>query len=112
MKKLFTGLAAALVLGLGITQASAHDHRHRHHHDRHGGFSFGVVIGDPFWDPYPVRPIMRGCTIERASQKARNMGIRNQRITQTDWSIKVRGTRHGHPTRVVFARERGCPVIR
>jgi hypothetical protein len=112
MKKLFTGLAAALVLGLGITQASAHDHHRRHHHDRHGGFSIGITIGDPYRDFHPVRPILRGCTIERASQKARHMGIRNQRIVKTDWTIKVRGTRHGYPARVVFARERGCPVIR
>jgi hypothetical protein len=112
MKKLFAGLVAAAVLGLGITQASAHGHRDRHHHDRHGGWSFGITIGDPYWDPYPVRPIARGCTVERASMKARHMGIRNQRITRNDWSIKVRGTRHGYPARVVFAREPGCPVIR
>lgn len=108
MKKLFTGLAAAIVLGLGVSNASA-EHRH---HDRHGGWSFGVTIGDPYWDPHPVRPIMRGCSVERASMKARHMGIRHQRITKTDWTIKVRGIRHGHPTRVVFGREPGCPVIR
>ena len=55
---------------------------------------------------------MRGCTVERASLKARHMGIRNQRISRNEWSIKVRGTRHGYPARVVFAREPGCPVIR
>ena len=55
---------------------------------------------------------MRGCTVERASMKARHMGIRNQRISRDHWSIKVRGTRHGHPARVIFAREPGCPVIR
>lgn len=112
MKKLFAGLAAAAVLGLGISQASA-DHRHHPRHgSHHGGWSFGITIGDPYWDYHPVRPVMRGCTVERASMKARHMGIRNQRITRTDWSIKVRGTRHGHPARVVFAREPGCPVIR
>lgn len=111
MKKLFTGLAAALVLGLGVSQASA-DHRHHGYHDRHGDWSFGITIGDPYWDPHPVRPIMRGCSVERASMKARHMGIRHQRITKTDWTIKVRGIRHGHPARVVFAREPGCPVIR
>jgi hypothetical protein len=111
MKKLFTGLAAALVLGLGITQASA-DHRHHPRPGHHGGWSFGVVIGDPYWDHRPVRPIMHGCSVERASMKARHMGIRNQRISRDEWSIKVRGTRHGHPARVIFAREPGCPVIR
>ena len=111
MKKLFAGLAAAAVLGLGITQASADDHRPRHH-GHHGGWSWGITIGDPYWDPYPGRPIMRGCSVERASMKARHMGIRNQRISRDEWSIKVRGTRHGHPARVIFAREPGCPVIR
>jgi hypothetical protein len=111
MKKLFAGLAAAAVLGLGISQASA-DHRHHRHHGHHGGWSLGITIGDPYWDDYPVRPIIRGCTVERASMKARHMGIRNQRIIRDEWSIKVRGTRHGHPARVIFAREPGCPVIR
>lgn len=113
MKKLFTGLAAAFVLGLGISQASADHYAPRNLGG--SGWSVGITIGDPYWDRQEVRhirPAIRGCTVERASQKARNMGIRNQRITKTDWTIKVRGTRHGYPARVVFARERGCPVIR
>lgn len=114
MKKLFAGLAAAAVLGLGISQASA-DHRP---HGGDSGWSFGIVIGDPGYGYPEYRPVhrphhaMRGCSVERASVKARHMGIRNQRITRNEWSIKVRGTRHGHPARVVFAREPGCPVIR
>ena len=112
MKKLFAGLAAAAILGLGIAHASAHDHHRPHHHDRHGGFSFGIIIGDPYPDYYPVHPVIRGCSVERASMKASRMGIRHQRITRDAWSIKVRGTRYGHPARVVFAREPGCPVIR
>ncbi|MGB8817821.1 MAG: hypothetical protein WCC66_07855 [Rhizobiaceae bacterium] len=118
MNKYFTSLAAAAVLGLGITQASADDHRPRHH-DRHSGWSVGITIGDPFYDPYfdpyemrHVRPVARGCTVERASDKARHYGIRHQRIYKSDWTIKVKGIKHGHRAQITFAREPGCPVIR
>lgn len=114
MNKFFAGLAAAAVLGLGITQASAGDHRPRHH-DRHSGWSVGITIGDPYFDPYEVRhvrPVHRGCTVERASEKARHYGIRHQRIYKSDWTIRVAGIKHGHRAQITFARERGCPVIR
>ncbi len=118
MKKSITGLLAVAALGLGISQASAHDSMPHHppHHDRHSGFSFGIIIGDPYWnDPFwdgPVRPVVRACTVERASQKARNLGIRHQRIYKSPSVIKVVGTSHGDRVQVKFARAPGCPIIR
>jgi hypothetical protein len=110
MKKLITGLFAVAVLSLGISQASAH-----HIHRGHSGFSFGIVIGDsyghPFWDDYPVRPIIRGCTVERASLKARSFGIRHQSIFKSHNIIKVVGIKHGFRAQISFARQPGCPVI-
>jgi hypothetical protein len=115
MKKIFTGLFAVAALGFGISQASAHDDMRRHH--GHSGFSFGIILGDPygrdpFWDGVPVRPVMRACSVERASQKARNMGIRHQTIFKSPYTIKVVGTSHGNRVQVTFARDPGCPVIR
>ncbi len=114
MKKIFTGLFAVAVLGLGISQASAHSpapHHPPHHHNGNSGFSFGIVIGDPAWNHH-VRPVMRGCTVERASIKARNMGIRHQSIFKSPYTIKVVGVKRGHRAQVTFAREIGCPVVR
>lgn len=115
MKKIFTGLFAVAALGFGISQASAHDDMRRHH--SHSGFSFGVVIGqpyhgDPYWEGMPVRHVVRACTVDRASQKARNMGIRHQTIFKSPYTIKVVGNKHGHRVQVTFGRDPGCPIIR
>lgn len=119
MKKSFAGLLAAAVFALGVSQASAMEpkpHHKPHHHHGHSGFSFGIVIGDPYWnDPFwdvPVRPVVRGCSVERASQKAHRLGIRHQRIYKSPSVIKVVGTSHGDRVQVKFARAPGCPIIR
>lgn len=119
MNKFLTGLFAVAVVGLGVSQASAHDRPHhpRPHHGHHSGFSFGIVIGDPYrddryWDPYPVRPLIRGCSVDRASAKARNLGIRHQTIFKSPHTLKVVGTKHGHRVAVTFARQPGCPIVR
>lgn len=117
MKKLLIGFAAAATLALGMSQASAGGGGGGGHHHPHinPGFSFGITIGDgfyddPFWDE-PVRPIRRVCTVERASQKARAMGIRHQTIIKYPDVIKVKGRADGHRVQVLFARAPGCPVV-
>lgn len=121
MNKPLAALAAAF-LALGVSQASAHQHKpvpqpHQHHH-HHGqtGFFLGFQFGDPYWnDPYfhaPVRPVVRGCSIERASEKAFRMGINHQRITKAPGFIKIVGKNHGDKVQVKFARAPGCPIIR
>ena len=113
MKKFLTGLFAVAVIGLGVSQATAGEREHQpRHHGHNSGFSFGVVIGDPYWDRDPIRPVMRGCTVQRASAKARDMGIRHQTIFKSPHTLKVVGSKHGHRVAVTFARQRGCPIIR
>jgi hypothetical protein len=124
MKKYLTGLFAVAAIGIGIAQASAHD-MGPYAGPRHGpqsGFSFGIVIGDPhlrhpyrgdpFWDDYPVRPVIRACSVNRASAIARDLGIRHQTIFKSDRTLKVVGTKRGHRVAVTFARVPGCPIVR
>ena len=54
----------------------------------------------------------RGCSAERALDKAERMGIRRARIVDIDRnSIDIRGRKYGERVRVSFARAPGCPLI-
>jgi len=54
----------------------------------------------------------RGCSAERALNKAERMGIRRARIVDIDRnSIDIRGRKYGERVRVSFARAPGCPLI-
>lgn len=54
----------------------------------------------------------RGCTEDRALDKAERMGIRRARIESVDRrEITVRGRQDGDRVRVTFGTERGCPIL-
>jgi hypothetical protein len=58
------------------------------------------------------RDVRRGCTEDRALDKAERMGIRRARIVEAGRrTIEVRGrSRDGERVYLTFGRERGCPV--
>jgi hypothetical protein len=58
------------------------------------------------------RAVRRGCTEDRALDKAERMGIRRARIVDAGRrTIEVRGrSRDGERVYLTFGRERGCPV--
>ncbi|MGV8939493.1 MAG: hypothetical protein ACOH2J_20430 [Allorhizobium sp.] len=99
-----TASAAGRDFGFGIYVAGpGHDRgpgadRGRHHRDdrRHG------------WD----RPRF-GCSPGQAVEKARWSGMRRARVDNVSpRRVVVAGVRHGNFDRMVFANERGCPLIR
>ncbi|ADV10878.1 hypothetical protein EN962_16220 [Mesorhizobium sp. M7A.F.Ca.CA.001.09.2.1] len=54
----------------------------------------------------------RGCTEDRALDKADRMGIRRARIESVGRrEITVRGRQGGDRVRVTFGTERGCPIL-
>lgn len=59
-----------------------------------------------------MRRERRGCTEDRALDKAERMGMRRARIVSAGRrTIQVSGRdRYGDRLRVTFGRERGCPV--
>lgn len=57
-------------------------------------------------------PGYRACSPGQAASKARRMGLRNPRATVRRNVIRVTGWSRGHRSAIVFARARGCPVIR
>ncbi|TPL82429.1 hypothetical protein [Mesorhizobium sp. B2-3-12] len=76
---------------------------------------FGVYAGD---DGYRHRrderrdDWRRGCSPDRALDKAERMGLHRARIVDVNRRvIKVVGRQYGDRVVVVFANERGCPVI-
>ena len=81
---------------------------------------FGVYAGDrhdgyrrdrDFHRDYR-RPWQRGCTPDRAMDKAERMGLHRVRVVDMGRnSIKVAGRKFGDRVVVVFGRERGCPVL-
>ncbi|MFE0014922.1 hypothetical protein ACFWXH_08755 [Mesorhizobium sp. NPDC059054] len=75
---------------------------------------FGVYAGDrDHRDWRRDRWERRGCSPERALNKAERMGIWRARIVDVNRRvIKVVGREDGERTMVVFGRERGCPVYR
>ncbi|MGX7874106.1 hypothetical protein ACVDG5_016330 [Mesorhizobium sp. ORM6] len=79
---------------------------------------FGVYSGD---DGYYRRDHRRderrdewrrGCSPERALDKAERMGLYRARIVDVNRrTVKVMGRQDGDRVVIVFANERGCPVI-
>ncbi|SDA90061.1 hypothetical protein [Mesorhizobium qingshengii] len=54
----------------------------------------------------------RGCSPERALDKAERMGLYRARIVDVNRrTVKVMGRQDGDRVVIVFANERGCPVI-
>jgi hypothetical protein len=54
----------------------------------------------------------RGCSPERALNKAERMGLYRARIVDVNRrTVKVMGRQDGDRVVIVFANERGCPVI-
>jgi hypothetical protein len=61
---------------------------------------------------YIPRHAQSFCAPRHAVRKARHMGVRDAHIVRrAPRRVAVRGWKHGHPVKVVFANERGCPVI-
>lgn len=54
----------------------------------------------------------RGCSPDRALDKAERMGLHRARIVDVNRrTVKVMGRQDGDRVVIVFANERGCPVI-
>ncbi len=54
----------------------------------------------------------RGCSPDRALDKAERMGLRRARVVDMSRrTVKVAGRQYGDRVVVVFANERGCPII-
>lgn len=70
----------------------------------------GVVI--EFGTPgYRVHKKRRFCSVNRALDKAEDLGLRRVRLVSAgERTIKVRGRKHGERVTIRFGRERGCPI--
>ena len=76
------------------------------HHDRRTG----VYIGDD--DGFRRDRNFRRCSPDRALDKAERMGLHRARIVDISrHTVKVAGRQYGDRVVIVFANERGCPVI-
>lgn len=54
----------------------------------------------------------RSCSPERAVNKAERMGLRRARLIDVNRrTVKVAGRQYGDRVVIVFANERGCPVL-
>ncbi len=104
--------ALSALVGLGTLGAiPAHaDSLYLGFGDRHDP-RFGVYTGDD--DGYRRRDRdWRGCSPDRALDKAERMGIYRARIVDISRrTVKVAGRQDGDRVVVVFANERGCPII-
>ncbi|MBZ9986759.1 hypothetical protein LB572_06575 [Mesorhizobium sp. BH1-1-5] len=81
--------------------------------DRHDP-RFGIYTGDD--DGYrrdrDRDRDWRGCSPDRALDKAERMGLHRARIVDMSRrTVKVAGRQYGDRVVVVFANERGCPII-
>lgn len=119
--------ALSALIGLGVLSAapaSAQSGVYLGLGGGHHGPNVGVWFGDSGhsyrrhdrrWDDrrYDRRwEHRRGCSAERALNKAERMGIRRARIVDIDRnSIDIRGRKYGERVRVSFARAPGCPLI-
>ena len=73
-------------------------------------FSFGHAPSPRY--RYVPRHAQSFCAPRHAVRKARHMGVRDAHIVRrAPRRVAVRGWKHGHRGKVVFANERGCPVI-
>lgn len=75
----------------------------------------GVYNGDDDgYRPEPPRDRdwRRSCSPERAVDKAERMGLRRARLIDINRrTVKVAGRQYGDRVVIVFANERGCPVL-
>jgi len=75
----------------------------------------GVYSGDDYnsyRDHRHERDWRRSCSPERALDKAERMGLYRARIVDVNRStVKVAGRQRGDRVVIVFANDRGCPVI-
>ena len=98
--------AAAQAEGLYLNYGSGH----------HSGVGIGVQIGDydrDYRDYRRDRRHFRGCTPNRALNKAERLGLRRAHVVDVDRrTIKVSGRKYGERVRITFARAPHCPVIR
>ncbi|RUW92568.1 hypothetical protein EN784_30945 [bacterium M00.F.Ca.ET.141.01.1.1] len=77
---------------------------------------FGVYAGDEGYrhrrDDWRRDGWRRGCSPDRALDKAERMGLYRARIVDANRRVvKVMGRQDGDRVVIVFANERGCPVI-
>ena len=111
-----TTLAALIIAGATVltpTTASAGNVQFGIHFGGHGP-SYGYVYGPgPYWGHGPSWRAPKGiCKPRRAIRKAYRLGVNNPRIVRRNHKrVVVKGWRHGHRTRVVFANRHRCPVI-
>jgi hypothetical protein len=120
MRTLLMNAAFSLAIGVAglpglASQASAQDMELRL--DRHGPLLRMREACDPDVEDcnddgyrYAER---RGCTEDRALNKAEDMGIRRARVAYAgERTIRIRGRSYdGDRVFVTFGRERGCPVL-
>jgi len=112
---IFAGLVG--LTGLTALPASA-DSLYLGFGDRHDP-RFGVYMGDSSRTYYPGERYGdrgdwrgRGCSPERALDKAESFGVHRARIDYvTRHRIGVVGRQHGDWVNLAFARAPGCPVI-
>lgn len=115
-QKLLTyALAALVAFGGAITTASTASA---------GGpdVRFGIYVNDHrggdyrrggYDRPPHYAPPHRGCSPRLAEGIARDMGLRRARVVDvTPRRVVVSGFDRRGPDRIVFANQRGCPVIR
>ncbi|MBW8907683.1 MAG: hypothetical protein JF620_01395 [Mesorhizobium sp.] len=111
--------ALSALVGLGtLTAIPAHaDSLYLGFGDRHDP-RFGVYTGDDDgyrrdWRRDRDRDRdWRGCSPDRALDKAERMGLHRARIVDISRrTVKVAGRQDGDRVVVVFANERGCPII-
>lgn len=119
MYKMIKTAALSAMLGLGAlaaVPATAQADSFHFSFGGHGGPRGSVHIGDGHRDYRDYRRHdrhVRGCSNERALNKAARMGIRYARVVDSDRrTVDVRGRRHGDRVTVTFARSPSCPVVR
>lgn len=115
--------ALSVMLGLGalaaLPAAAQADGLYLNFGDR-GGPRVGVYEGDSGRVDYrrdrgrydDDRRFQRGCSPERALDKADRLGLRRARVVEVDRrTITVSGRKFGDRVRVTFARAPGCPIV-
>ena len=109
--------ALSALVGLGTLTAAHADSLYLGFGDKHDP-RFGVYTGDDDGYRHDRRRDRdsdrdwRGCSPDRALDKAERMGLRRARIVDIDRrTVKVAGRQDGDRVVVVFANERGCPII-
>jgi hypothetical protein len=76
-----------------------------------GGSGVGLHVGERY-GRHDWRHDRRDCSPQRALNKAERMGLRRARIIAAGpRTVKVAGRKFNHRQVMVFANERGCPLI-